>query len=379
MKPNKLPAIMLLEDGTTFMGSECGKHGTAGGEIAFNTAMTGYQEVFTDPSYHGQLVVMASVHMGNYGTSIKESESSSAKVAGVIVSQFSDIASRAGEVESLQDFLERDGIVGICGIDTRQLVRHIRDNGAMNAVISSEILDVAELRKYLSQLPNMAGRELSSEVTASEVYDSGDVRSHEFVALIDFGVKENIVRCLRERGMAVRIYPMSTSAESVINDQPGGILFSNGPGDPSVMLESMKLVRSLSVSGIPCFGICLGHQLLGLAMGLHTEMMHHGHRGINHPIINILTGKCEITSQNHGFVISDDDALAKSDVMVTHRHLNDNTIAGIRHKTLPVFSVQFHPEAAAGPHDSRYLFDDFTSEMMAYRSSLITNKNSIDV
>lgn len=371
MKTNRDAAILLLADGTLFKGYRCGIRGIAGGEIAFNTAMTGYQEVFTDPSYFGQIVVMASVHIGNYGALFRESESSSSKVAGVIVSKFSVCASRAGDAQTLQEFLERDGIVGISDIDTRRLVRHIRDNGAMNAVISSYDFSMEELQKHLHQLPDMSGRELSGAVATKDAYDIGDVRSNDFVALIDFGVKENIVRCLVERGFAVRIYPTNVKVQDVLNDQPNGILFSNGPGDPSAMKASVELIKSLSSSGIPCFGICLGHQLLGLAMGLNTEKMHHGHRGINHPVINVITGKCEITSQNHGFVISDDNALAASDVIVTHRHLNDNTIAGIRHKTLPVFSVQFHPEAAAGPHDSRYLFDEFSSLMKAHYQTLI--------
>jgi len=369
MKTSHESAILMLADGSIFKGIRCGVRGITGGEIAFNTAMTGYQEVFTDPSYHGQLVVMASVHIGNYGTLLRESESSGARVSGVIVSKFSDTSSRVGCIETLQQFLERDGIVGISDIDTRRLVRHIRDNGAMNAIISSTEADIEELQKHLSQLPDMSGRELSSEVTTREMYDVGDVRSNDFVALIDFGVKENIVRCLRERGFAVRIYPMHVSAQVVLNDRPKGILFSNGPGDPSAMQDSIRLIKSLISSGIPCFGICLGHQLLGLAMELNTEKMHHGHRGINHPVINTMTGKCEITSQNHGFVISDDNALATSEMIVTHRHLNDHTIAGIRHKTWPVFSVQFHPEASAGPHDSRYLFDEFSSLMSAHSTS----------
>ena len=370
MKSNQDPAILLLADGTVFRGVRCGAKGLSGGEIAFNTAMTGYQEVFTDPSYHGQLVVMASVHIGNYGTLDAESESSSNKVSGIVVSKFSETASRDGEVQTLQAFMERDGIVGITDIDTRRLVRHIRDNGAMNAIISSTELDINELKQKLFELPDMSGRELSSAITAKETYDIGNTGNNDFVALIDFGVKENIVRCLVERGFAVRVYPMNVSADVVINDRPMGILFSNGPGDPSAMKESIDLIGHLMREGIPCFGICLGHQLLGLAAGLNTEKMHHGHRGINHPVINTITGKCEVTSQNHGFVISDDNALASSEMIVTHRHLNDNTIAGIRHKTLPVFSVQFHPEAAAGPHDSRYLFDEFASDMRAYAQSI---------
>jgi carbamoyl-phosphate synthase small subunit len=356
MRP-QIPAVLILQDGTTFHGMSCGAAGTTTGEIAFNTAMTGYQEVFTDPSYYGQVLVMATAHIGNYGVHADEIESQSCKVSGVIIKKFSEVASRVGGLGTLQDYFERDGIVGICDIDTRALVRHIRTAGAMNCIISTELSDMDSLKQRLAACPDMSGLELSSRVTCEKAWDSG---SGEFrVAVLDLGVKLNILRCLEERGCRLRIFPMTASKEDVMAFNPDGIMFSNGPGDPSAMPETIGLIAELIDTGIPCFGICLGHQLIALSQGLKTEKMFNGHRGINHPVKNLITGKCEITSQNHGFVVSHDSVKNNSDVEITHLHLNDNTIAGIRIKSKPVFSVQYHPEASAGPHDSRYLFDQF--------------------
>ncbi|MFN0031692.1 MAG: glutamine-hydrolyzing carbamoyl-phosphate synthase small subunit [Flavobacteriales bacterium] len=363
MTRNQIPAVLLLADGTVFHGKSCGATGTTTGEIAFNTAMTGYQEVFTDPSYYGQVLCMATAHIGNYGVHDEEVESDHCKVAGVIIKNFSDVASRIGPIGTLQEYLVRDHVVGICDIDTRALVRHIRQAGAMNCIISSEETDLNKLRQTLQAAPNMDGLELSSKVACTEAYYMGDESKDIRVAVIDLGVKRNILSCLVERGAFLKVFPMKATKEEILNWQPDGIMFSNGPGDPSAMQATIELFRELTNSGLPCFGICLGHQLIGLSQGLKTEKMFNGHRGINHPIKNLITGKCEITSQNHGFVISHESVKNNSNVEVTHLHLNDNTIAGIRLKDKNVFSVQYHPEASAGPHDSRYLFDQFISLM----------------
>lgn len=357
------PATLLLQDGTVFQGLSCGAPGTTSGEIAFNTAMTGYQEVFTDPSYYGQVVIMATAHIGNYGVHRDEVESESVKVAGVIIKKFSDIASREGGDGTLQDYLVRDNKVGICDIDTRALVRHIRKSGAMNCIISSEISDIGKLKKLLDAVPSMDGLELSSKVACKEIYHFGNPDATHKVAVLDLGVKKNILRCLAERDCYLTVFPMDATKEQILGINPDGIMFSNGPGDPSAMPDTIELIRQLITSDTPCFGICLGHQLIALSQGLKTVKMFNGHRGINHPVKNVISTHCEITSQNHGFVVSHESVGNNPDVEITHLHLNDNTIAGIRLKSKNVFSVQYHPEASAGPHDSRYLFDEFISRM----------------
>jgi carbamoyl-phosphate synthase small subunit len=362
------PAILLLEDGTVFEGIAIGKIGTTGGEIAFNTGMTGYQEVFTDPSYVGQLLIMTTAHIGNYGVHENEIESDSIKIAGLVTKKFSNGYSRSSANESLQELMERNGTVGISDIDTRSLVRHIRNKGAMNAIISSEEMDVTILKQKLSEIPSMEGLELSSSVTTKEAFEVKPENPSHRVSLIDFGVKKNIIRCLVDRGCHVKVFPLNSTKEEMDAFQPDGYMLSNGPGDPSVMENSISLVKELADSGKPVFGICLGHQILGLSQGLQTEKMFNGHRGINHPIKNLKTGKGEITSQNHGFVISKESIEAQDKVKVTHVHLNDHTIAGIEVEGKPVFSVQYHPEASAGPHDSRYLFDQFIDNMNTYKS-----------
>lgn len=362
------PAILLLEDGTMFEGIAIGKIGTTGGEIAFNTGMTGYQEVFTDPSYVGQLLIMTTAHIGNYGVHENEVESDSIKIAGLVTKKFSSGYSRSSANESLQELMERNGTVGISDIDTRSLVRHIRNKGAMNAIISSEVMDITILKQKLSEIPSMEGLELSSSVTTKEAFEVKPENPSHRVSLIDFGVKKNIIRCLVERGCHVKVFPLNSTKEEMDSFQPDGYMLSNGPGDPSVMENSISLVKELADSGKPVFGICLGHQILGLSQGLQTEKMFNGHRGINHPIKNLKTGKGEITSQNHGFVISKESIEAQDLVKVTHVHLNDHTIAGIELAGKPVFSVQYHPEASAGPHDSRYLFDQFIDNMNTYKS-----------
>lgn len=358
--------MLLLADGKRFEGHAAGAVGTTTGEIAFNTGMYGYQEIFTDPSYHQQILIMATAHIGNYGVHDQEVESDKVRIAGLVTKNYSSMASRTGGSGTLQEYLERDDVVGICDLDTRALVRHIRQCGAMNAVICSDGTDESELMKRLQEVPSMEGLELSSAVTTPEIYDvhpaAGAGTKHR-VALLDLGVKRSITQCLTDRGCAVRVFPMKTSLDEILDWSPDGIMLSNGPGDPGAMDETIALVKALVDSEKPIFGICLGHQILALSQGLRTVKMFNGHRGVNHPIKNLLTGKAEITSQNHGFVIDTDSLQAVPEIEVTHLHLNDETVAGIALKNRPVFSVQYHPEASAGPHDSRYLFDQFVENM----------------
>lgn len=352
-------AVLVLEDGKTFTGTAIGVVGTTSGEICFNTGMTGYQEIYTDPSYFGQIMVNASVHIGNYGTKASEVESDSVKIAGLVVKNFSEYFSRYGDIDSLQHFLEKDNIVGIADIDTRSLVRYIRDKGAMNAIISSEELDTDVLLKRVKEIPSMAGMELASKVSTKETYLRGNESDPYRVALLDVGVKKNIVRCLNERGAFVKVFPMDTTLDEMMEFNPDGFMLSNGPGDPSAMEGTIDLVKQIIESGLPVFGICLGHQVLALSQGLKTIKMHNGHRGINHPVKNLINGRCEITSQNHGFVVDMDSLKEHNNIELTHIHLNDDTVAGIQLKDKAVFSVQYHPEASPGPEDSRYLFDQF--------------------
>ena len=346
------PAVLLLEDGTFFEGLAIGKIGTTGGEIAFNTGMTGYQEVFTDPSYLGQILIMTTSHIGNYGVHKEEIESESIKIAGLVTKKFSQGFSRPSGESSLQELMEISETVGISDIDTRSLVRHIRNKGAMNAIISSEETDIKKLSLKLKEIPSMAGLELSSRVSTKKAYDFSLDNPLYKVALLDLGVKKNIIRCLAERGCHVRVFPMNARISELEAFKPDGYMLSNGPGDPSVMNSSVELVKQIVATKKPIFGICLGHQILGLSQGLKTEKMFNGHRGINHPIKNLKTGKGEITSQNHGFVISKESIATQENIKVTHMHLNDDTIAGIELIDKPVFSVQYHPEASAGPHSA---------------------------
>jgi carbamoyl-phosphate synthase small subunit len=365
---DKKPAVLLLADGTVFSGYAVGKVGLTTGEIAFNTGMTGYQEVFTDPSYLGQILIMNTAHIGNYGVHSEESESSGIKIAGLVTKKYSDVFSRTSASGSLDDMMKNSLCVGISDIDTRALVRHIRSKGAMNAIISSENLDIEFLKSELAKVPSMAGLELSSRVSTKEIYDVQPEDATLRVALLDLGVKRNITRCLVDRGCHVRVFPMNTTVEEMKAFNPDGFMLSNGPGDPAVMSETISLVKDIVAQNKPIFGICLGHQVLALSQGLTTEKMFNGHRGINHPIKNLKTGRGEITSQNHGFVVSKDSVSKNSSIEVTHVHLNDDTIAGIEIKGKPVFSVQYHPEASAGPHDSRYLFDQFIDNMNKFKN-----------
>ncbi len=355
-------AYLLLQDGTLVEGSPIGKVGTTGGEICFNTGMTGYQEIYTDPSYFGQIVVNTTAHVGNYGALDNEQESDSPKISGLVVNDFSREYSRKTARESLQAYLERNNVVGISDIDTRMLVRHIRAKGAMNAVISSD-KSPGELQQVLDAVPSMDGLELSSRVSTDKPYEFGDNSAPIRVAAMDFGIKRSILRNLAARSCYVKVYPAKTSFAEMEGWKPNGYFLSNGPGDPAVMDYAIATVKEILSSGRPVFGICLGHQLLALANGVGTYKMHHGHRGLNHPVKNLITGKGEMTSQNHGFAISEKDIGKNPDIEVTHVHLNDQTIMGIRLKKKKAFSVQYHPEASPGPHDSAYLFDEFVGMM----------------
>ena len=357
-------AILLLDDGTYFEGKAGGLTGTTSGEICFNTGMTGYQEIFTDPSYYGQVLVATNVHIGNYGTKDEDAESESVQISGLICKNFTDLYSRPLADQGIQKYFEDNSIVCIYGLDTRAIVRHIRSKGAMNCIISSEELDVDKLKEKLAKVPNMEGLELASKVSTKEMYSLGDDEAKYKVAVIDFGTKKNILRNLVSRGCKVDVYPAETAAEDIIEKKYDGFFLSNGPGDPSSMDYAIETVKVLMKEKKPMFGICLGHQLLALANNIPTYKMHHGHRGINHPVKNLISGKGEITSQNHGFSV---DAVviekASDRVEVTHRNLNDDTIEGIRIKGTKAFSVQYHPEAAPGPHDSRYLFNEFVDSL----------------
>ena len=360
-------AVLLLEDGTVFKGKSAGKIGTTTGEICFNTGMTGYQEVFTDPSYYGQLLVMTNAHIGNYGTKNAEIESESVKIAGLIVKNFTNDYSRPQADSSIQEYLEQNGLVGISDIDTRALVRHIRTKGAMNGIISSEITDVETLKEHLTETPSMEGLELASKVSTAESYMMGSDDAKYKVAVLDFGTKKNILRSFVQRDCQVKVFPAKTSIDEIKAWNPDGYFLSNGPGDPASMDYAVSTAKVILEEDKPLFGICLGHQILALAADIPTYKMHHGHRGINHPVKNLITGKGEITSQNHGFGVSPEAIEANVDkVEITHKNLNDGTIEGIRIKGKKAFSVQYHPESSPGPHDSRYLFDNFV-QLMANR------------
>jgi carbamoyl-phosphate synthase small subunit len=357
-------ATLLLEDGTVFRGKAAGKTGTTTGEICFNTGMTGYQEIFTDPSYSGQVLVSTNVHIGNYGIKNQEVESNGVKIAGFVCRNFNVPYSRLNADRSIQDYFEKEGVVAIHDVDTRALVQHIRECGAMNCIISSETDDLDELKKRLADTPGMAGLELSSHVTTKEPYFIGEENSKYRIAVMDFGVKKNILRCFDERDCYLKVFPAKTDFAEIKAWKPDGYFLSNGPGDPASMPYAVETVQKMLADGKPLFGICLGQQLLALAAGLPTYKLHHGHRGLNHPVKNLLSGKCEVTSQNHGFgvleqAVYDSPGIAEA----THINLNDNTVEGIRLKNYPAFSVQYHPEASPGPHDARYLFDEFVGMM----------------
>ena len=360
---NKNPAILLLKDGTVFYGNTFGKIGTTTGEICFNTGMTGYQEVFTDPSYYGQVLIMNNVHVGNYGVKALDVESDGVKVKGVIGRNLEEKYSRFMADESLQQYFERENVVAIDDVDTRALVEHVRVQGAMNCIISSEFTDLEILKAALAKVPSMDGLELASVVSTRKAYFAGDPDSKIRVAVLDYGIKKNILNCLVERGAYVKVHNAKTSFEELQAFNPNGYFISNGPGDPAPMDYAVTIIKQILELDKPLFGICLGHQLLALANDIPTFKMHHGHRGLNHPVKNIISGKSEITTQNHGFGVNPDAVRASAMVEITHLNLNDDSIEGIRIKNKPAFSVQYHPESTPGPHDSRYLFDEFIDLM----------------
>jgi len=359
------PAILVLEDGNVFKGSAFGKIGTTTGEICFNTGMTGYQEVFTDPSYYGQVLIMNNVHIGNYGVKDADVESDSVKIRGLICRNLEEQFSRFQAKGSLDEYLKQNNIVAIDDVDTRALVAHIRTKGAMNCIISSEEMDVEKLKVQLADCPDMDGLELASHVSTEAEYELGNPDSPIKVAVLDYGVKKHILECLVQRGAHIRVHPAKTPVSRLKEFKPNGYFISNGPGDPAAMDYAITTVKELMHEGKPTFGICLGHQLLALANGVDTFKMHHGHRGLNHPVKNIITGQCEITTQNHGFGVNPESIRNNPNLEITHINLNDGSIEGIRVKGKPAFSVQYHPESTPGPHDSRYLFDQFVEMMKA--------------
>ena len=377
------PALLVLEDGTVFRGKSFGAKGTTVGEVVFNTGMTGYQEVLTDPSYQGQIITFTYPELGNTGVNPDDEESDQPHVRGVIARNVCDFPSNWRSRASLPDYLKQHNIPGIYGIDTRALTRILRSSGAMNGAISSEILDEQELLKQVAAAPAMLGLNLVNEVTTKNVYEWSDptAESWEFrpvmaaddptpltVVAIDFGIKRNILRRLASYGCRVIVVPAHTSPEAIDQYHPDGIFLSNGPGDPAAVTEGIETTKALLKAGKPMFGICMGHQILGLSLGAETFKLKFGHRGLNQPAG--LQQKVEITSQNHGFAVTEDSL--KADVEITHLNLNDRTVAGLRHKTLPIFSVQYHPEASPGPHDADYLFAQFVASMREHRQPTAT-------
>lgn len=358
---SKLPAILVLADGTVFHGKAAGKIGTTTGEICFNTGTTGYQEIFTDPSYYGQIMVTTNAHIGNYGIDEDDTESNKIQIAGLVCKNYNINYSRKMADSSIQTYFEEGNLVGISDIDTRSLVRHIRDKGAMNAIISSENLDIESLKAELAKVPSMAGLELSSTVTTREPYFYGDEDAAVRIAVLDLGIKRNILRNFDARQVYAKVFPAKTSFAEMEAWGADGYFISNGPGDPAAADYAIQTVKDILAADKPMFGICLGHQILALANGIRTEKMFNGHRGINHPVKNIIANRCEITSQNHGFGVVREDIEKSDAIEITHVNLNDNSIEGIRVKGKKAFSVQYHPESSPGPHDSRYLFDDFVS------------------
>lgn len=355
---NKKNAVIILEDGTIFHGKAV-LDGTAFGEICFNTGTTGYQEIFTDPSYFGQIMVTTNAHIGNYGVVGDDAESNNIKIAGLICKNFSHDYSRASAESDLLSVLQAHNLTVISDVDTRALVRYIREHGAQNVIISTAVDDIADLKMKLREVPSMMGLELASKVSCKEPYFFGDPNALIRIAAIDLGIKKNILRNLAARDTYIKVFPYNATFEELSSFNPHGYFVSNGPGDPEPLTSTIETVKAIISAKKPLFGICLGHQIIALASGIPTFKMHNGHRGINHPVSNLQTGKGEITSQNHGFAIDKAATEAHTNVEITHIHLNDNTVAGIKLKNAPCFSVQYHPEAGPGPNDATYLFDQF--------------------
>lgn len=352
-------AILLLSDGTIFHGKSIGISGTTFGEVCFNTGMTGYQEIFTDPSYFGQIMVATNAHIGNYGVNENEVESDGIKISGLVCKNFSFNYSRADASENLEEYFIKQNLICISDVDTRALVSYIRDNGAMNAVICTDGTSVEELKKSLANVPDMKGLELASKVSTKEAYYYGDEKATYKIAALDLGIKTNILRNLAKRDCYIKVFPFDSTYNDLASFSPDGFFLSNGPGDPEPLLSAIQVAKEILENNKPLFGICLGHQVIGLANGISTYKMFNGHRGINHPVKNLISGKGEITSQNHGFAVNKEELEKNSDFEITHVHLNDGTVAGMRMKQKNCFSVQYHPEASPGPHDSSYLFDQF--------------------
>lgn len=352
----KPKAILALEDGTIFKGTSFGAVGEQSGEVVFNTSMTGYQEILTDPSYKGQIVTMTYPLIGNYGINAQDCESEKPHLSGFVVREASKIMSNWRAEMSLDDFLKKHNVIGIEGIDTRALTLHIRSAGAMKGIISTEDLDAKSVIQKAKESVGLVGKDLVKKVTCKETYawnKEGEIK----IVLLDCGAKHNIMRELAKRNCEVTVVPAKTSALEILALKPDGVMLSNGPGDPAAVTYVIETVKNL-IGKVPLFGICLGHQMLGLALGGKTYKLKFGHRGANHPVMDLRTRKVEITSQNHGFCV-DLNSLDQNIVELTHVNLNDQTSEGLRHKKYPVFSVQYHPEACAGPHDSNYLFDEF--------------------
>ncbi len=356
---NRSQAVLLLKDGTVFYGKSIGIQGKTFGEVAFNTGTTGYQEIFTDPSYFGQIMVTTNAHIGNYGVNNDEVESDSVKISGLVCKNFSFNYSRENAEESLYDYLEKENLIVISDVDTRALVSYIRDNGAMNAIICTDETPLGELMKEFDTIPDMKGLELASKVSTKLPYFYGNENSKYKISALDLGIKTNILRNLASRDCYVKVFPYNATFEDMKSFSPDGYFLSNGPGDPEPLESAQQVARDIMNENKPLFGICLGHQVIALANGVSTYKMFNGHRGINHPVKNLITGKGEITSQNHGFAVNREELEAHSDLEITHVHLNDNTVAGMHSKSKNCFSVQYHPEANPGPHDSTYLFDQF--------------------
>ncbi|MFD1096788.1 glutamine-hydrolyzing carbamoyl-phosphate synthase small subunit [Salegentibacter chungangensis] len=365
----KKKAIILLADGTIFHGKAVGgKEGSAVGEVCFNTGMTGYQEIFTDPSYYGQLMVTTNAHIGNYGTLKSENESDKAKISGLICKNFSYTHSRPAADSSLEEFLEDSNLLAISDVDTRALVTYIRENGAMNAIISTDVDNIEGLKAQLAEVPDMNGLELASKVSTKEPYFVGDENATYKIAALDIGIKKNILRNFADRDAYVKVFPYDATYEEMKEWNPDGYFLSNGPGDPQPLENAIELTKNIIEKDHPLFGICLGHQVIAIANGIKTYKMHHGHRGINHPVKNLKTGKGEITSQNHGFAVDREDTEKNPNVEITHICLNDQTVGGIEMKSKNCFSVQYHPEASPGPHDASYLFDEFMDRIKAAKA-----------